>query len=105
VSTLGETSTVIWREFRLGEWWVRPQLNTLERGEEVVHLEAKSIAVLVDLAEHQGKVRSKRRLFSSIWGDAFVSDDVLTHAIWELRKALGDVCLSPSHCCDRSLGR
>jgi DNA-binding winged helix-turn-helix (wHTH) protein len=46
--------------------------------------------VLVDLAEHAGEVRSKRRLLHAVWEDAFVSDDVLTHAIWELRKAFGD---------------
>jgi DNA-binding winged helix-turn-helix (wHTH) protein/WD40 repeat protein len=90
VAFRGESSTVIWREFQLGKWRVRPQLNELVRGDEVVHLEAKSIAVLVDLAQHAGKVRSKRRLLRSVWGDAFVTDDVLTHAIWELRKALGD---------------
>jgi WD40 repeat protein/DNA-binding winged helix-turn-helix (wHTH) protein len=87
---VGEASTVVWREFRLGEWRVRPQLNTLELGEEVVHLEAKPMAVLVDLAEHAGRVRSKRQLLRSVWGGAFVSDEVLTRAIWLLRKALGD---------------
>ena len=48
------------------------------------------MGVLVDLAEHAGQVRSKRRLLHVVWGDAFVSDDVLIHAIWDLRKAFGD---------------
>jgi hypothetical protein len=51
--------------------------------------------VLVDLAEHAGDVRSKRRLLHAVWRDAFVSDDVLTHAIWELRRAFADDAKDP----------
>ncbi|MEA2560470.1 MAG: eukaryotic-like serine/threonine-protein kinase [Acidobacteriota bacterium] len=32
-----------------------------------------------------------------VWGDAFVTDEVLSHAVWELRKAFGDEAKNPRY--------
>ncbi len=53
--------------------------------------------VLSCLARHAPEVVSKQRLMREVWGDAFVTDEVLSHAIWELRKALGDEAKSPRY--------
>ncbi len=45
--------------------------------------------VLLCLAQQNGKVTSKERLMRSVWPDTFVTDQVLTHAIWQLRQAFG----------------
>ncbi|MCP4205303.1 MAG: protein kinase [bacterium] len=76
---------------------MRPSLNRLERDGKVVQIEPKSMDVLVDLAEHAGELRSKRRLLHVVWGDAFVTDDVLTRAISQLRKELGDDAKNPKY--------
>jgi serine/threonine protein kinase/WD40 repeat protein len=83
-------------DFFLEDWRVRPQLNVLESpvGQETP-VEAKSMEVLVCLARHHGKVVRKARLMEEVWVETFVSDDRLTHAIWELRKALGDDSKKP----------
>lgn len=77
-------------EFEVLDWRVRPQLNQLEHENVATRIEGRAMAVLVVLAENQGVVCSKRRIIDAVWGSAFVTDDVLTHAIWEIRRALGD---------------
>ena len=76
--------------FRLGDWIVRPHRSIIERGDEIVHLKPKSIAVLECLAFTTDEVVSRDTLFNTVWPGAVVSDDVLTQAIVELRKAFGD---------------
>ena len=95
--TVTDSTTIYTRDFQVGDWWARPALNRLEKGDQRIQLEPKSMEVLVDLAEHAGELRSKRRLLHAVWEDAFVSDDVLTHAIWELCKAFGDDPKAPDY--------
>lgn len=76
--------------FHVGEWLVEPTLNTLSKPDSTVRLEPKVMQVLVCLAEHPGKVISKDRLLQSVWPATFVTEDVLTRAVSELRHALGD---------------
>lgn len=82
-------------DFFVADWRVRPALGQLERGDAVVEVEARSMQVLVCLAQHAPNVVSKQRLMREVWGDAFVSEEVLSHAIWELRKAFGDDARKP----------
>ena len=51
--------------------------------------------VLVLLAAHAGQVVAKERLIRTVWPDAFVTDDVLTRAISELRRVFGDDAKEP----------
>src|SRR5882762_3232431 len=76
--------------FRVEEWTVEPQLNSLERSGQTVRLEPKVMQVLVYLAEHCGELVTKEQLIRAVWADTFVTDDVLTRCISELRKALSD---------------
>lgn len=46
--------------------------------------------VLLRLAESAGETVSKDEIIRSVWPDMFVGDDVLSRAIYELRKAFGD---------------
>ncbi len=85
-------------DFKLGDWWVRPSLLVLERGEESPHLEARTMAVLVCLARHAPALVTKERLLEEVWADTpFVSEEVISHAVWELRRALGDAARAPSY--------
>ena len=81
--------------FRLAEWTVEPQLNTLERNRHTVRLEPKIMQVLVCLADHHGELVTKEQLIRAVWADTFVTDDVLTRCISELRKALNDDSKQP----------
>ena len=77
-------------DFRLGVWWVRPSQNTIQCSGRTVRLEPKVVEVLVCLAEHAGETVSKEKLIGAVWRDTFVTDDVLTRCVSELRKALED---------------
>jgi TolB-like protein/DNA-binding winged helix-turn-helix (wHTH) protein/Flp pilus assembly protein TadD len=82
-------------DFRLGQWMVCPKLNTVQADGRSVRLEPKFMQVLVCLAARPGEVVSKEELIGSVWKDTFVTDDVLTRAISELRRILGDDAKQP----------
>ncbi len=85
------------RELRMGDWLVEPQLNRISRGETAVSLQPKVVEVLLFLADHPGEVLSKETIIKAVWPDTFVSDDVLTYSISELRKALSDDAKNPQY--------
>ena len=84
-------------DFFVADWRVRPALGKLERGEDSVAVEPRAMQFLCCLARHAPEVVSKQRLIREVWGDAFVTDEVLSHAVWELRKAFGDEAKSPRY--------
>jgi TolB-like protein/DNA-binding winged helix-turn-helix (wHTH) protein len=77
-------------DFRLGEWVIRPQRDSIERGHKITHVKPKSMAVLECLAGAEGEVVKCDELFDTVWPGSAVTDDVLTQCIVELRKAFGD---------------
>src|SRR5882724_11008958 len=88
-------ATLMEGDFRLGEWLIRPQLNTVQGDSGTVRLEHKFIQVLVCLAGRPGEVISKDELIRTVWADTFVTDDVLTRAVSELRRILRDDAKQP----------
>jgi DNA-binding winged helix-turn-helix (wHTH) protein len=83
--------------FHVGDWLVEPEQSRVVRGSESKRLDAKAIAVLSFLARHPNSVVTKEDLIAAVWDGAFVSDEVLTTAIWGLRKALGDDAKEPRY--------
>ena len=71
--------------FRLGEFLVEPQLNTIVGANKSTRIEPKVMQVLVCLAERAGEVVPKERIMQSVWADTFVTDDVLTRVTSTLR--------------------
>jgi hypothetical protein len=51
--------------------------------------------VLVCLADHAGELVSKEQLMRAVWADTFVTDEVLTRCISELRKVFSDDAKRP----------
>ena len=82
-------------DFRLGEWLICPKLNTVQSDGAAVRLEHKFMLVLVCLAGRPGEVFSKEELIRTVWSDTFVTDDVLTRAVSELRRILKDDAKQP----------
>jgi DNA-binding winged helix-turn-helix (wHTH) protein/tetratricopeptide (TPR) repeat protein len=83
--------------FQLGDWIVRPDALEIAGQAGTVTLEAKPMAVLVELARRSGETCSREELLAAVWGDRFVGEEVLTHSIWELRRALGDPAREPRY--------
>jgi TolB-like protein/DNA-binding winged helix-turn-helix (wHTH) protein/Flp pilus assembly protein TadD len=81
-------------DFRLGPWLVCPKLNAVRAASQTIRVEPKFMQVLVCLAARPGDVISKEDLMRTVWADTFVTDDVLTRAISELRHIFKD---DPKH--------
>ena len=65
--------------------------GTLTGPKGEVRLRPKTFDLLCELVRRAGQVVSKKALFAAVWGaDVYLSDDALTQAIGELRRALGD---------------
>jgi TolB-like protein/DNA-binding winged helix-turn-helix (wHTH) protein/Flp pilus assembly protein TadD len=77
-------------DFRIGPWLVEPTLNRISQNGASRHLEPKVMQVLLCLAKARGEVVSKQQLIEGVWKETFVTDDVLTRSISELRDAFGD---------------
>jgi Tol biopolymer transport system component/DNA-binding winged helix-turn-helix (wHTH) protein len=81
--------------FRVGDWLVEPLQNRLVRGETRVKLDPKVMQVLLYLAERPNEIAEKEKIIESVWEGTFVTDEVLTNAVFELRKAFGDDAKEP----------
>ncbi len=82
--------------FQLGEWVVHPDLNRVRGdGGEERHLEPRVMDLLVYLADHAGEVLPRERILAAVWPDRYVAEEVLTRAVRELRRTLGDDARSP----------
>jgi Tol biopolymer transport system component/DNA-binding winged helix-turn-helix (wHTH) protein len=76
--------------FIIGEWTVVPSLNRIERPGRIEVLGPKIMHVLVTLAERQGDAVTREDLAELVWADTIVSDETITVAVSDLRRALGD---------------
>jgi DNA-binding winged helix-turn-helix (wHTH) protein/Flp pilus assembly protein TadD len=83
------------QRFSLGAWAVDACARTLTRGGAVKRVSPKAMRVLAALAEADGEMVSRAALIDRVWPDVTVCDDVLTHAVAELRKALGETTRNP----------
>jgi DNA-binding winged helix-turn-helix (wHTH) protein len=83
--------------FRIGEWLVEPELGRLRRDDHNVHLELRIMDVLVYLACHAPRVVTRQQIIDGVWDGGYISDNTLTHAIAEIRRALGDNAGQPEY--------
>lgn len=60
-------------------------------------LTPKAMAVLIELARHPGRTLTRTELLDLVWASTFPTPDVLTQAIKEIRRALGDDQRSPRY--------
>jgi len=86
-------SSELWSGFRLGDRWVRPDVNKIDE----TRIDAKAMEVLVALAEVSPAVMSGSALLERVWPNVVVVDNVVYQAIAQLRKALGDTARSPRY--------
>ena len=75
--------------FTFGPFQLEEQERTLQRDGIGISLTPKTFDVLLVLLKNRNSLVEKSRLLSAVWGDVHVDDAVLTRAISDLRKALG----------------
>ena len=76
-------------------WWFDESRHLLRRDGETHRLEPKAVAVLSRLVATPGAVVTKEELLESAWPGQYVSDEVLTNSVYQIRRALGDEARRP----------
>jgi len=79
----------------IGDWVFDPSTRRLCGGCGERRLSPKATGVLLALAETPGLVWSRDALLERVWPNVIVGEEVLTHAVAELRRVLGDASRRP----------
>ncbi len=74
----------------------RENFRILKAG-QARELEPRVFDLLVFLIERRGRVLEKQEIFEQVWKDAYVTDNALTRAIKEIRRAIGDDASAPRY--------
>ena len=85
------------RPLRIGDWFVNPLSGEIARGEERIRLEARTMRLLLCLAENPGEVVSIDSLLSQVWSGVVVTPDSVYQAVAALRRLLGDDAKQPAY--------
>jgi transcriptional activator of cad operon len=82
---------------RIGAWCVDPAAGQISRDGETARLEARTMRLLLCLAEHAGDVVSIDDLLTQVWSGVAVSPDSVYQAVASLRRLLGDDPKQPAY--------
>lgn len=82
---------------QVGDWRVDPQLGQMTRGAETVRLEARTLRLLVYLANRAGETVGIEELLDQVWSGVVVTHDSVYQAVTTLRRLLGDDAKQPKY--------
>jgi transcriptional activator of cad operon len=82
---------------RIGEWRLDPQLGQLSRGERSERLEARTLRLLLYLANRSGETVSMEELLDHVWSGVVVTQDSVYQAVTALRRLLDDDAKNPRY--------
>lgn len=85
------------QSFWLGPFFVEPSKGSISRGENIVTIEPKAMAVLWQLKLKQGEVVSQQSLFEHVWPGRIFSPSSLQRVIAIIRKALDETSQNPTY--------
>ena len=85
------------KNLRIGDWLVNPLSGEIVRGDERVRLEARTMRLLLCLAETPGEVVSIDNLLTQVWTGVVVTPDSVYQAVAALRRLLGDDAKQPAY--------
>lgn len=83
--------------FSIREYEVHPQHNKIIFKNKEFKVEPKVMEVLCFLVQEQGKVLSREHIAETLWPNKVVSLEVVTRAIFELRRILNDDVKEPKY--------
>jgi transcriptional activator of cad operon len=75
---------------RIGDWCVNPMSGQISRDGETTRVEARTMRLLLCLAENAGAVVSIDDLLNQVWSEVIVTPDSVYQAVASLRRLLGD---------------
>jgi DNA-binding winged helix-turn-helix (wHTH) protein len=80
---------------QFGDFVLDTGARLLRRGDQPIHLRAKTFDLLLLLVAERPKALSKSDLIERLWPGTYVQEANLSNSIGELRKALGDRSARP----------
>lgn len=82
---------------RIGDWRLDPQLGQLTRADRCERLEARTLRLLMFLANRAGETVSVEELLDNVWSGVVVTQDSVYQAVTALRRLLGDDAKQPTY--------
>jgi DNA-binding winged helix-turn-helix (wHTH) protein len=82
---------------RIGDWSVDQATGQMSRGKESIRVEARTLRLLLCLAERAGEVVSIDELLNQVWSGIIVTPDSVYQAVTSLRRLLGDDPKRPTY--------
>lgn len=76
--------------FRIGDFIIDADDNTVSTRTQQRHIEPKAMQVLLELVSCANKTADRKALLQNVWGDRVVVDEALTRVISQLRIAFDD---------------
>jgi transcriptional activator of cad operon len=73
----------------IGDWCVNPASGQISREGQSIRVEARTMRLLICLAEHAGEVVSIDDLLEQVWSGVIVTPDSVYQAVALLRRLLG----------------
>lgn len=90
-STQDILATLPAERFRIGDFVIDATTREFTgKDGSTGRISLKALDVLLSLAAQQGKVVARQQLLESIWPDTMPSDEVVTQAVAQLRRAFND---------------
>lgn len=81
--------------FYIGKFKIEPGKNKVSLPKAEFRLEPRVMAILCYLVEHQGQVLSKDKVLTALWPNQTLEPELVTKAVFEIRKILNDNPKSP----------
>ncbi len=78
------------RSYQFGDFTLDAADCQLLRNGQTVDLRPKVFETLLFLVQRRGRLVTRDDLLAGVWADTNVGEEVLTHCVTEVRKALGD---------------
>lgn len=85
------------QQLRVGQWRVDPIAGQISRNGDTARLDARTMRLLLCLAEHPGQVVSIDDLLTQVWAGVIVTPDSVYQAVASLRRLLGDDPKQPAY--------
>jgi transcriptional activator of cad operon len=82
---------------RIGDWSVDPATGQMSRSNESIRVEARTLRLLLCLAENAGQVVSIDDLLNKAWDGVIVTSDSVYQGVASLRRLLGDDPKNPTY--------
>ena len=82
---------------RFGPFEVDPRTWSLSRGGGAVDLSPRLVEILTAIIEKNGEIVTKDELLDRFWPGVNISENTLTRAIADIRKALGEQASEPKY--------